>query len=378
MNKRSVVFFATRDWIVERFYTNQISYFAENDYEIKIICKITKESNLNKIKNLKIININIDKTNTNILVLLKEIFLVNRLIIAIKPNVIINCGMKPIFISSPMSLLFYKIKIINSIIGLGTFFNNQFSILQFIVIYYFKIIFINKKNYFTVEVESLRNKISKLFYIHKDRIDVIGGVGIDEVKYIYSPTNYQKNNRIKFLVVSRLLKDKGIEELYYSIKLLSKNCRKKIEFTIIGDLDEDNPNNVSKNILDYFKSDPYYINYLANSQKINNYLKKSHILIHPSYHEGLSVICQEAVCVGRGIIASDIPGCREIVKNKYNGLLIKPKNKEDLSNKILYLLDNPANINYFNKNTLNLRNQYLKKSTIKQINIYFKKIILDV
>lgn len=68
MNKRSVVFFATRDWIVERFYTNQISYFAENDYEIKIICKITKESNLNKIKNLKIINKNqIKKIEPNLI-----------------------------------------------------------------------------------------------------------------------------------------------------------------------------------------------------------------------------------------------------------------------------------------------------------------------
>ena len=143
--------------------------------------------------------------------------------------------------------------------------------------------------------------------------------------------------RVEF--VEDLAKDKGIEELYYSIKSLSKKYRKKIEFTIIGDKDEDNPNNVTSEILNYFKSDSSYIRYLSNSSDINQYLKQSHILIHPSYHEGLSVICQEAVCIGRGIIASDISGCREIVKNNVNGFLIPFRDQDALYLSIIRLLE---------------------------------------
>ena len=376
MNKKKVVFFGTRDWIIERFYENQISYFVNNGYEIIFICKITKTFNLKVSKKIKIFDINISKTKINFITLLKEIYLINKLLILIKPSTIINCGMKSILLSSPLSIFFYKIKIINSVIGLGNFFNKKTNILQKIVIYYFRLIFKNKRHFFIVESESLKQKISKLFSIYTKRIHVINGIGIDEKKFPYSLTYYERNKRIKFIIVSRLLKDKGIEELYYSIKSLSKKYRKKIEFTIIGDKDEDNPNNVTSEILNYFKSDSSYIRYLSNSSDINQYLKQSHILIHPSYHEGLSVICQEAVCIGRGIIASDISGCREIVKNQYNGLLVKPKDKEDLLNKIIYLVDHPRYINYFNKNSLDLRNQYLKKSVIKQIKIYFEKINL--
>ena len=92
----------------------------------------------------------------------------------------------------------------------------------------------------------------------------------------------------------------------------------------------------------------------------------------------MSVICQEAVCIGRGIIASNIPGCREIVKNGFNGLLIKPKNQNDLLNNILYILDNPESINVFNKNSYTLRDQYLKKNITKDMKTKFKKILAEV
>ena len=365
MNKKKIIFFSTRDWILERFFYNQINFYLDNNFDVFLLCKITKKNRFNLSKKIKIINVDIHKTNVNPFTLCAEFFIINKLIISIKPNLIINCGMKPILISFPISILVSKIKILNSIIGLGYFFNNNFSILKIFVIFFFRVIFKNQKYDFIVESDYLRKKVSKLFHVLPNKIHVIRGVGIDEDKFKYCVLNSNFHKRINFLTVSRLLKDKGINELFYSIKYLNDKYKKKIKFTIIGNLDEDNPNNIDKEIIKYFKSQKDYITYLESSNNIHNFIKNSHILIHPSYHEGLSVICQEAVCIGRGIIASNIPGCREIVKNGFNGLLIKPKNQNDLLNNILYILDNPESINVFNKNSYTLRDQYLKKILLK-------------
>ena len=94
---------------------------------------------------------------------MRRIFIINKLIISIKPNLIINCGMKPILISFPISILVSKIKILNSIIGLGYFFNNNFSILKIFVIFFFRVIFKNQKYDFIVESDYLRKKFQNYF-----------------------------------------------------------------------------------------------------------------------------------------------------------------------------------------------------------------------
>ena len=101
------------------------------------------------------------KTNVNPFTLCAEFFIINKLIISIKPNLIINCGMKLILISFPISILVSKIKILNSIIGLGYFFNNNFSILKFLL-YFFFIIFKNQKYDFIVESDYLRKKFKTI------------------------------------------------------------------------------------------------------------------------------------------------------------------------------------------------------------------------
>ncbi len=374
MIKKNIVFFATRDWILSRFFASQLNHFIVKKYNVYAVCKITDKKNLSNFKNLITININVHKTNINFITLITEIYTANKVISSLKPNLLINCGMKAIFITFIYSFLCPRIKIINFIVGLGNFFNKKFSLLKLIVINFLKILFAKKNYSFVVESINLKNRISVLFSINKSRIFVVGGVGIDTSKFKYSFTKFNKNQKIKFLIISRLLVDKGINELYFCINKLLPIYKNKIHFTIIGDLDEDNPNNISNDVLLFFKNNTM-IHHIPSTNKINKYIKDSHILIHPSYHEGLSVVCQEAVCCGRGIITTNIPGCREIVRHKVNGLLVESRNKEDLLKKILYLINNSYLINNFSKKSFYLINKFSKETINQKINIYFKKLL---
>lgn len=375
--KNKIIIIGTRDWIIKRFFINQIQYLIKNGFEVIIICKITQTQNLKSVKNIRLLDIDISRSGISINTLFFESLKIYRLISTLKPNYVLSCGIKSIFLSS-LSFFKTKIKFINCIIGLGYFFNQKKSLSNLFATFYFRNISKFKNAYFIVETIYMKKTICKKFLINKKKVFIQGGVGIDTSKFKFNKTTYKKNDKIKFLIVSRLLKDKGINEIYYSLKNLPKDIQKKVEFTIIGDFDENNPNKIDSNIFNFFAKNKNLVKLIPTTTKVHFYLNKCHILIHPSHHEGLSVICQEALCTGRGIIASNIPGCREIVINKFNGFLIQPKNELKLLEKIIYLINNSEYINIFSINSRKIIYKFSKEEINKKFNQSFKKIIQDI
>ena len=86
MIKKNIVFFATRDWILSRFFASQLNHFIEKKYNVYAVCKITDKKNLSNFKNLITININVHKTNINFITLISEIYTANKVISSLKPN----------------------------------------------------------------------------------------------------------------------------------------------------------------------------------------------------------------------------------------------------------------------------------------------------
>lgn len=133
---------------------------------------------------------------------------------------------------------------------------------------------------------------------------------------------------IQFLVIARVLYDKGYTEFIEAAKIIKSN-HPEINFCWLGPLDSHNPDNVS---IETIKNDEKngFIKYLGETTNVKDYIKKSDCIVLPSYHEGLSRVLMEALAMGKPIITSDIPGCRETVKNGINGFLIKPKDSSSL------------------------------------------------
>ena len=136
---------------------------------------------------------------------------------------------------------------------------------------------------------------------------------------------------VRFLYVGRLIRDKGVEELFEAIERL-KQERKQAHFTFIGDCDP-----AYQDRLDALCASGC-VEYHGFCGNVHPYVANSHCVILPSYHEGISNALLEAAATGRPVIATNVPGCRETFDDGISGLACEVKSADSLYAQILRFL----------------------------------------
>lgn len=130
-------------------------------------------------------------------------------------------------------------------------------------------------------------------------------------------------------MVARVLYDKGYNEYVAAAKAIGAE-RPDAEFLLLGNISENHPSHVPKSIVEK-DCNAGYIDYLGCVSDVLPVLKQVDCIVLPSYHEGMSRSLMEALAMGKPIITTDIPGCRETVDDGINGFLVEPKNAESLT-----------------------------------------------
>ena len=145
---------------------------------------------------------------------------------------------------------------------------------------------------------------------------VLPGAGINLERYPYVP--YPKNDAIHFLYLGRIMREKGMDELFDAMRKLHEKYGAGVILDIVGFYDDEGykaqvEQLVAEGVAVYhgFQSDP------------TPYYAAADCVVLPSYHEGMSNVLLEAAATGRPVITSDIPGCREVVEAEKTGLLCK-------------------------------------------------------
>lgn len=168
-------------------------------------------------------------------------------------------------------------------------------------------------------------------------------------------------------MTARLVWSKGIRE-YLEAAAMVKAKYPAVKFKLVGGMDE-NPEALSKQEVDLIVKTGI-IEYCGFTKDVRPYLQECSVFVLPSYHEGNGRCIVEAEALGRPIITTDAPGCRETVINGYNGFLIPVRDSKTLAEKIILLLDNPDLKNKMAENSYQL---CCEKFDVKQIN----KIFID-
>ncbi|PUA27596.1 MAG: glycosyltransferase family 1 protein [Cellvibrio sp. 79] len=170
------------------------------------------------------------------------------------------------------------------------------------------------------------------------KVSVLGGIGLDLKSYPYAKPDL---NKISFLFIGRLLKEKGINEFIAAGKIVKK-LYPEVGFTILGGLDEENPGGLSAAELKHLVNTGL-IDYPGHVSNIYERIVQSSVFVLPSYYrEGVPRSTQEAMAVGRPIITTNVPGCRETVIDEVNGFLIPPWDPQCLADKMIYFIKNQA------------------------------------
>jgi len=266
------------------------------------------------------------------------------------PDIVFSFFTKPVIYGSLAAKLAKVPLVVGMIEGLGSPFTEhpsgqslkikmvkffQISLYRIVFPFLDKIIFLNKDD--PVDLIE-KNKI----YHKPNAVNVLGPIGLSLCDYPYKPWNDSQN--ISFIFVARLLAEKGIYEYLEAAKIV-KLKYSHVKFKIVGGLDTQNPYGLSKEELDKVISTGI-IEYPGFVNNVKDYVAQSAVFALPSYYrEGVPRSTQEAMAIGRPVITTDVPGCRDTVVDGVNGFLVPKWDVNALVEKMCFFIENPDQIN---------------------------------
>lgn len=201
-------------------------------------------------------------------------------------------------------------------------------------------------------------------------VSILGGIGVDLEKYPYTPLDAQRSP--SFIFVGRLLAEKGINEYVAAAKKV-KNLHPEARFVVLGGLDEENPGGLSRLELDDLIASGV-VEYPGHVSSVIQWLTDASVFVLPSYREGVPCSTQEAMAVGRAVITTDVPGCRETVVDGVNGYLVPRWDAEALAQKMLCLVRDPALVARMGEESRRLAEQ---RFDAEKVNVRLIQMLLD-
>ena len=163
---------------------------------------------------------------------------------------------------------------------------------------------------------------------------VIGGEGVNVDTY--QSFNMPASEPFTFLFIGRVLWDKGIGEYVEAAQVIKKQ-HPKVQFKILGQLGANNPACVNSQQMNLWEQTGA-VKYLGETSNVLPYIEQAHCIVLPSYREGVSRVLLEAASMERPIIASNVPGCREIVVDGITGFLCEPQSVNTLIACMMHML----------------------------------------
>ncbi|GAA5040250.1 glycosyl transferase [Marivirga lumbricoides] len=247
-----------------------------------------------------------------------------------KPDVILHYTIKP-NIYGTLAATALSIPVINNISGLGTIFLNDTWISK-IALTLYRFSFKFPKQVFFQNQEDLQLFLDKEL-IQRNICEVIPGSGID-LSHFYpkEKTEIKPEKPFEFLMISRLIIDKGIREYVAACAILQERGI-NATFSLLGTLDEEHSRGIASEELEEWIQEGY-INYLGSTDDVRPYIHNADCIVLPSYREGTPRTLLEAAACAKPIVATNVPGCNNIVDDKRNGLLCKVKDENDLALKM--------------------------------------------
>ncbi|TXD98102.1 glycosyltransferase family 4 protein [Psychrobacter frigidicola] len=290
-------------------------------------------------------SIPMQRTGTNPIADIKTLMVTYRLLRKIKPDYILSYTIKPIIYGTLAAWLAKVPKRFILFSGLGYTFQeiedtNQRSVFQTLI--------------YSLHQQALA-KSSKVFFQNPDDLNlfkklnllksttptvIVNGSGVDVADFNVLPFPHDDSGNIKtsFLLIARLLKDKGIVEYVEAAKII-KEQHPAAEFHLVGYIDE-NPAAISQSQLDEWVANDI-VNYWGKLNDVRPAIAASSIYVLPSYREGTSRSVLEAMAMGRPVITTDAPGCRETVTEGHNGYLVPVKAVNELAAAMEKFIVNP-------------------------------------
>lgn len=209
--------------------------------------------------------------------------------------------------------------------------------------------------------------VSQAGLIDRSKAVLIGGTGVDLSRFPITPLS---TDTPRFLLIARLLAEKGVREYVEAAKAIRRN-RPEVEFHLAGDLDT-NPGALSRNEVEAWVSAGDII-WHGHVVDVRGIIAAASVYVLPSYREGKPRSTQEAMAMGRPVVTTDAPGCRDTVDEGVNGFKVPVGDAEALATAMRRFIDNPTLIGKMGRESRRLAEE---RFDVDKINDLILNVIL--
>lgn len=330
------------------FRADLISKLVKKGYQVYAFTSEYTNDDLKKIEKLGAIPVTytLNRGGLNPLSDIIATYQLSKKIKEIGPVVVFSYFSKPVIFGTLAARLAKVPHVTGMLEGLGYTFTEQpkglsktTQIIKKIQILLYKIALPQLDKIIFLNPDDPKDLLEK-YAIKVKKIEVLGGIGLNLDYYKYSE-NFNSNT--SFIFIARLLAEKGIHDYIKAAKIV-KSQYPHINFTVLGAIDKEALGSLKEEELESLVR-TNIIEYPGHVSNVSEWIEKSSVFVLPSYYrEGVPRSTQEAMAIGRAIITTDVPGCRETVIDGVNGFLVPKWNPEALAEKMIYFIEHPEQI----------------------------------
>ena len=315
--KKIILYIVSEDWYFLSHRLPLALKAKKEGYEVHVLCKDTGSLKYIIDNDFKCHRLKLNKSSISFINIIFEIINIRKIINKVNPNFIHLVAMRPIILGLCASIFMSNKIIISSITGLGSIFLSKkikIKLLKNFIVFFLYLNFKRRNAVIIVQNKDDAIFCKKTLKCSKNKVYMIKGSGVNTNYFSYKEEPINKTIVLTF--VGRLIKDKGIEVLIEAFEKANK-IDSRLRLFIAGKIDHLNPSAISEK-------------YLLNK------IEKNNNIVWLGEVNNIRKLWEETA-VGRAIIATDVPGCREVALNKVNAITVPVDNEDKLVSAIIFL-----------------------------------------
>ena len=336
--RKKLLFLVTEDWYFCSHRLPPARAAQAAGYDVIVATRVGSRGADITAEGFKLIPIDLQRRSRNPFRELSALGQIVKIYLQERPDVVHHVAMKPVLYGSLAASIVRCAAVVNAFAGMGFLFTSgsrQTGVLRVIVSRLFRLLLNTGRNLLILQNPDDEAMLVNDGIVKAERVRLIKGSGVDVKRF--APTPEAQSTPVVMLP-SRMLWDKGVGEFVEAARLL-RASGVAARFVLVGHGDPDNPASISENQIKAWQ-DSGVVECWGHCEDMPATLAKAHVVCLPSYREGLPKVLLEASACARPLIATDVPGCREIVRHGENGLLVPLRDVAGLAEAMVRLLGN--------------------------------------
>lgn len=371
-----LAFLVTADWFFCSHFLARAEAAREAGYEVLVLSKVKNHGDIIKNAGLRFIPIKINRRSLDPLSTLTTLFSIWRIYAQERPLIVHHIAHKPILIGTFAARLCGIPYVVNAVVGGGYAFSSN-RLMARLFRPFLRIalrVFLNppRSRVIFENADDLNEYVGSKQVRQRDAV-LIRGAGVDPKQYCAGRPD---PDTPLVILAARLLWDKGIGEFVNAASILrAKGIRGR--FAIVGEQDVDNRACINSAVLEEWRA-AGVVELWGFRSDMSNVLAQATIACLPSYREGLPKFLLEAMAAGLPCVTTDVPGCREAVRNNDNGILVSARDEHALADALERLLLSPALCRQLGlRGRQRLEQEFSSKTVVAQTLRVYKEILVQ-